>query len=149
MAGEEDPKVSRSLANKGISTRLLVLSAGSLMNALLPFLLFSIAFMIPHNLVIGQVVVEEVAPNSPAARAGIEPGDVIISINDKPVRNISDLHRYIHLNLGKEVSIVTSRDGSIKEAQLTPRERPPEGQGAIGVLVKPTAIAIDRQYYPF
>ncbi len=29
MAGEEDPKVSRSLASKSIGTRLLVLSAGS------------------------------------------------------------------------------------------------------------------------
>jgi len=53
MAGEEDPKEPRSLAGKGIGTRLLVLSAGSLMNALLPLLLFSIAFMVPHNLVVG------------------------------------------------------------------------------------------------
>ncbi|MCL0091652.1 M50 family metallopeptidase [Dehalococcoidales bacterium] len=149
MAGEEDPKVPGSLASKSIGTRLLILSAGSVMNLLLPLLLFSVAFMVPHNLEIGQVVVEEVASNSPAATAGIKPGDIIVSINDKPVRNIGDLHRYIHLNLGKEVTIVTSRDGLKKEAQLTPRERPPEGQGAIGVLVKTTDIAIVRQHYPF
>ncbi|MCL0046474.1 M50 family metallopeptidase [Dehalococcoidales bacterium] len=149
MAGEEDPKVPGSLASKSIGTRLLILSAGSVMNLLLPLLLFSVAFMVPRDLEIGQVVVEEVASNSPAATAGIKPGDIIVSINDKPVRNIGDLHRYIHLNLGKEVTIVTSRDGLKKEAQLTPRERPPEGQGAIGVLVKTTDIAIVRQHYPF
>ena len=38
MAGEEDPDVPQSLASKGTGTRLLVLSAGSLMNVLLPLL---------------------------------------------------------------------------------------------------------------
>ncbi len=81
MAGEEDPKTSRSLAGKPIRTRLLVLSAGSLMNIILPLLLFSIAFMVPHNVVEGQVIITDIAPNSPAARAGIEPGDTLLSIN--------------------------------------------------------------------
>jgi len=136
MAGEEDPKVPRSLASKGTGTRLLVLSAGSLMNALLPLLLFSIAFMVPHNLVTGQVVVEEVALNSPAARAGIEAGDVIVSINDKPVHNIGDLHRYIHLNLGKEVTLLIKHsDSTTEEMRLTPRWKPPEGQNPVGLTI--------------
>ena len=71
LSGEEDPTVPRSLASKGIGSRLLVISAGSLMNFLLAFLLFSIVFMIPHDVIVGQVVVEEVAPSSPAATAGI------------------------------------------------------------------------------
>jgi len=150
MAGEEDPKVLRSLANKGIGTRLLVLSAGSLMNALLPLLLFSIAFMIPHNLVIGQVLVEEVAPNSPAARAGIEPGDTLLKINGKPVQNIGDLTRYIQLNLGKETAIlVKHNDSTTEDIQLIPRWRPPQGQGAIGVLATMSSPTVVRQHYPF
>ena len=95
MAGEEDPKVPGSLASKGIGARLLVLSAGSLMNLLLPLLLFSIAFMVPHNLVTGQVLVEEVVPNSPVARAGIESGDTLLQVNGKPINNSADLHRHI------------------------------------------------------
>lgn len=150
MAGEEDPKVPGSLASKGIGTRLLVLSAGSLMNALLPLLLFSIAFMVPHNLVTGQVVVEEVALNSPAARAGIEAGDVIVSINDKPVHNIGDLHRYIHLNLGKEVTLLIKHsDSTTEDARVIPRWKPPEGQGAIGIMVRLSNPTIISRYYPF
>ena len=150
MAGEEDPKVPRSLASKSVGTRLLVLSAGSLMNALLPLLLFSIAFMIPHNLVIGQVIVEEVALNSPADRAGIEPGDTFLSINNKPVNNIGDLHRYIQLNLGREIAILVQHsDSTTEDVQVIPRWKPPEGQGAVGILISAPDSTITSQHYPF
>ena len=150
MAGEEDHKVPRSLSSKSIGTRLLVLSAGSLMNALLPLLLFSIAFMVPHNLIVGQVIVQEVTPNSPAAMAGIEPGDAFLRINDKPVHNIGDVHRYIHLNLGKEVSVLVKHgNSSTEEVQVIPRWKPPEGEGAIGVVVNLSNPNIVSQRYPF
>jgi len=154
MAGEEDPKVPRSLASKNIGTRLLVLSAGSLMNLLLPFLLFSIAFMIPHNLVVEQVLVKEVAPGSPAARAGIESGDMLLEINGKPARNIGDLHRYIQLNLGNEVTILVKHsDSTTEDVQLIPRWSPPEGQGAVGIELDVEAARLSqttvRQSYPF
>ena len=150
MAGEEDPKVPRSLASKGIGTRLIVLSAGSIMNALLPILLFSIAFMVPHDMVTGEVLVKEVAPNSPAAAAGIEAGDIVLSINNKPVHNIGDLHRYIHLNLGKEVDLVVRHsDATIDEVQVIPRWKPPEGQGAMGIAISMLNPTVVSQSEPF
>ncbi len=150
MTGEVDPKETRSLASKSIGARILVLSAGSLMNALLPLLLFSIAFMVPHDAVIGEVVVQEVAPDSPAAMAGIQPEDTIISVNENPVHNNGDLHRYIQLNLGKETTIVINRgDSATEEVQLIPRWQPPEGQGAIGIMVGILNPTIVRQSEPF
>jgi len=150
MAGEEDPKVSGSLASKRIGTRLLVLSAGSLMNLLLPLLLFSIAFMVPHNLVIGQVMIEEVDPDSPAARAGIEPGDTILSVNGKTVNNIGDLDRYIQTNLGKEIALLVKHsDSTTENIQVTPRWRPPEGRGATGIVVTTANATIISQSEPF
>jgi len=150
MAGEEDPKVPGSLASKSIAARMLVLSAGSLMNFLLPLLLFSIAFMVPHNMVFGQVVVEEVAPGSPAARAGIEPGDTILEVNRDAVHNTGDLQRYLQLNLGREVTVLVKHaDLSTAEVQLVPRWQPPEGERAIGVAVKTSSPTLVRQHYPF
>ena len=150
MAGEEDPKVPGSLASKSIAARLLVLSAGSLMNFLLPLLLFSIAFMVPHNVVFGQVVVEEVAPASPAAGAGIEPGDMLLEVNGTSVNNIGDLHRYLQLNLGREVNLLVEHsDSTFEEFQVIPRWQPPEDEGAIGVAVKILSPTIVRQHYPF
>ena len=136
MAGEEDPLVPGSLASKNRGIRLLVLSAGSLMNLILPLILFSIAFMIPHNLVMGQVSVEEVAPNSPAAMAGIKVGDTLLEIDGKPVYNIGDVHRYIRLNLGKEITILVKHsDSTTENVQVVPRWKPPENEGATGIMV--------------
>jgi regulator of sigma E protease len=150
MAGEEDPKVERSLASKGVGTRLIVLSAGSIMNALLPIVLFAIAFMVPHDVLTGDVLVEEVAPNSPAAAAGVEAGDTILSLNNEPVHNIGDLHRYTHLNLGKEVNLtVRHSDATIEELPLIPRWKPPEGEGAMGVAVSMPEATVISQSYPF
>ncbi|TET26972.1 MAG: PDZ domain-containing protein [Dehalococcoidia bacterium] len=150
MAGEEDPEVPRSLASRGVGTRLTVLSAGSLMNILLPLLLLSIAFMVPHYILTGQVVVAEVISDSPAEAAGIEAGDSIISINGKPVRNGNDLHRYIQLNLGRETSLLVEHSNSTtEEVQLIPRWKPPEGQGAIGIAATMLNPTITRQSEPF
>jgi regulator of sigma E protease len=150
MAGEEDPKVERSLASKSVGTRVIVLAAGSIMNFLLPLLLFSIAFMIPHSAVIGDVLIAEVAPESPAAAAGIVVGDTIVSLNEEPVQSISDLHIYTQLNLGKEVSLaVRHSDATVEEIQLIPRWKPPPGEGAMGVRVSMPEYAIVRQSYPF
>lgn len=150
LAGEEDPNVQNSLASKGVATRLLVLSAGAIMNLLLPLLLFSVAFMIPHDLLVSQVLVEEVAPNSPAIAAGIEPGDSLLSVNGHSVRNIGDLNRYLQLSLGSEVTILVKHsDDSTENIQVIPRWKPPEGQGAIGIVVKSAYPTVIRQHQPF
>lgn len=146
MAGEEDPKAKGSLASKSIGARLIVLSAGSLVNALLPLILFSIAFMLPHDTIVGQVVIEEVAADSPAALAGIEPQDTVISAGGKKINNNMELSRYIQLNLGKEVTfLVEHADLSREEVTLIPRWQPPPGQGATGIVIKTVEPTIVRE----
>ncbi len=150
MAGEDDPEVERSLASKSAGTRLLVLSAGVIMNVLLPFLLLSIALMVPHDVATGRVVVEEIAPNSPAALAGIEVGDIIISINDRPVASTVDLGRYIQLYLGNEIDIqLEHSDATTGEVTLVPRWQPPPEEGAIGVSIRTLDFTIESRSEPF
>ncbi len=150
MAGEEDPTVPGSLASKSIGTRLLVLSAGSLMNFLLPLLLFSVAFMIPHNLVTGQVLVEEVGAGSPAVLAGIRAGDTILSADDKMLNNHIDLARHIQLHLGSEITLLVQHsDSTIEEVQVIPRWKPPEGRGAVGIAITTSDTTITSQHHPF
>jgi regulator of sigma E protease len=138
LAGEEDPSIARSLASKGYGTRILVLSAGSLMNLILPIILFAVAFMIPHSVYIAPVMIAEVAPNSPAASAGIQAGDTVLSINGEKLTNSSDILRLIQLNLGKEITFeVKHADGSLETMDVTARWKPPAGQGATGIRIAP------------
>ncbi len=136
MVGEEDPTLPGSLASKSIPVRILVLSAGSLMNILLPILLFSISFMIPHDMILEKVQVEEVAADSPAQTAGMEPGDIILAVNGHTIRNRGDVGYFIQLYLGSTINILLQRDQlTPQEVNLTPRWNPPEGQGATGIVI--------------
>ena len=56
------------------------------------------------------VVVTEVAPGSPAARAGLEPGDVITAVNLRPVKRIRDIDRALE-EAGRAVALKIWRDG--------------------------------------
>lgn len=149
LTGEEDPKDPRSLAGKKRSVRLLILSAGSLMNILLALILFSVSYMIPYEVMIGQVMVEGVAPSSPAAIAGIEAEDIILSVNDQPTRNNIELHQHITANLGKEINLLIQHPDSTQESiQVIPRMKPPEGEGAIGVTIETINATTIIQRYP-
>ncbi len=150
MTGEENPEDRRSLAGKSRLTRLFVLSAGALVNALLPFLLLTAAFMVPHDIVAGQVQITEIAPGSPAQAAGLEAGDIIAALNGKEIRNIAELSRNIELNLGRETLLVIQKaDGSSVDATLVPRWTPPEGEGAMGVSIQLQNAATLRESQPF
>lgn len=149
LLGEEDPTMPDSLASKSIATRFMVLSAGSLMNILLPLLIFAIIFMVPHDTLSEKVLIKEVATGSPAQSAGIEPGDIILEIDERTIQNRGDVAYSLHLNMGSEVDILLQKpDFSHQEVHLTPRWNPPEGQGAIGVAITGTDSTIINESYP-
>jgi regulator of sigma E protease len=127
LAGEEDPSIASSLASKGYGTRILVLSAGSLMNLILPFLLLSIAFMIPHTVQTAPVQITQVLTGSQAERAGIKAGDIIVSVNDNKINTPSDIQRKMMLNLGNQITMtVKHTDGVEQTVKMTPMWKPPQ-----------------------
>jgi regulator of sigma E protease len=146
LLGEEDPNDPASLAAKPHWVRLLVLSAGSGMNFILPFLLFTISFMIPRDVATGLTQITQVIPNSPAAEAGLKEGDVIFAINGHEVRNTAEVGNEIRLNLGETVTMTVKHEGEIKDVPVKARWAPPnyidsEGkerrQGPTGIVIAP------------
>jgi regulator of sigma E protease len=150
LLGEEDPTAPRSLASKKPVARLFVLGAGSAMNALLPIVLLTIAFMVPRTVIVGDVVIQEVAVESPAQEAGIGIGTTILSVDGVPVRNIGDVIYETHLHLGSEtVYEVMDAEGNLRSVTLVPRFNPPEGQGPVGVSLTMLNLAEVSESYPF
>ena len=148
LSGEIDSTVPGGMASRKILARLGVLIAGSLMNAVFPILLFSIAYMIPHRLLVETLVVAEVIPGSPAARAGIQVGDQITQADWSTIHNLQELRYRIYVNLGRQIDFaVMHPDKTITHLQLTPRWRAPEDDTATGlVLVSVNPKKIERRY---
>lgn len=74
----DDP---RSFVNKPVSIRIPVIAAGVSFNVLSAIIIFMIVFLIGIKLL--PPIVGAVVPNSPAAKAGLKPGDEIIEIAGK------------------------------------------------------------------
>src|ERR1700716_1325989 len=87
MLGEEDPTDPGSFASKPRYIRALVLAAGSGMNFLLAVLAFSMVYIVgvPGVPPDGPVTLAEIAPDSPAQAAGLQPGDVIVAVDGQAV----------------------------------------------------------------
>ena len=59
-------------------------------------------------------IVNRVMDNSPASRAGLQPGDIIAKINGKPVKNAGDVHNQIGLlHIGENISFDILREGKL------------------------------------
>lgn len=70
------------------------------------------------------VVVVELAPNSPASRAGIEVGDVITAINGQTVKTEdAAVLRIYDSRVGDKISVTILRDGSTIEKMMTLTKR--------------------------
>ena len=72
----------------------------------------------------GGAVIVKVKTGSPAAKSGMQPGDIIVSINDNPVISANDAHNQLGLlTVGEAVLIVIIRDGKAipLSAQLAER----------------------------
>ena len=71
-------------------------------------------------------LVTEVAPNSPADKAGFEPGDVIVGFEDREIANTGDLIQAIRgTQIGQMVKITYWRDETKSTTYATLIESPP------------------------
>jgi len=111
----------------------VVLVAGAAMNLLTAVIVFSIMFATGRPEAIGPTYVTEVAPNSPAAIAGIQVGDVVLQADDLEIQSAQALIDFTQSRKGKEVSLILLRDNEEIQTSLVPRKHPPAGEGAMGI----------------
>ena len=73
------------------------------------------------------ILIEFVAANGPAANAGLQPNDIILSLNNKPVSDVADFKaRLISLPAGTSISMDCLRKGKSLPIKATLGSRPPE-----------------------
>jgi len=146
---EETVKKNRfcSFSDKNKITRISILLAGVAMNLLLAIILFCFVYSflgIPEK---GErITVLSIMDNSPAAQADLREKDIIISVDGQAVKEINQFVALIKERTAQPVVLVIER-GNVEKfsVELEPREYPPEGEGAIGVVISDTQI----KHYPF
>src|SRR3989344_294438 len=116
--------------------RATIVLAGVIMNFLLAVVLISYLFS-AHGVAIPteNIRVVEIVQNSPAAAAGIQKGDEIITIDGKRITQTSDFARIAKTKAGQPIKLELSRSAKKFLVLITPRKEVPEGQGPIGVAI--------------
>jgi regulator of sigma E protease len=105
------------------------------------------------------VLVKSVTPGMPAAEAGIQPGDLIVAVDGKPIGSFVTFQEMVFASKGRPLTIQVARDGKTRTVRVAPRRTETEVGGGkeelylIGIqgenAILPGATALDRELNPF
>jgi len=124
----------RSFSSKPISKRMVIISAGVIMNLIFAAVAFAIVVMVGRwqpPPVVGQVI-----ENSPAGRAGLQTGDRIVAVNGSPIETFGELSSAIVLSDPDEVLVFdVIRDGKRLDPppRILPEFKPSESIRQVGI----------------
>lgn len=121
--------------------RFLILFAGPFMNIVIAIAFIAVTAMVGIEQLETRTVIGTVTEGQAAAKAGLQPGDRIVSIKGEPVADFHDLRTIIAMNAGTPLHVVYIRDGQRRETTLTPQresgEYGPIGRAGIGFGTEP------------
>lgn len=132
---------ARSVTYRSLSTwkRVVVLSAGVVLNLLTAVLVFTVvlsAWGVPDP-TDPQWTVGMVVEDSAAEEAGVQIGDRIVSIDGEPIEQWIELPEQVAAReVGETVTLVIERGGDTVETEATLREGRAEGMASLGVAAE-------------
>ncbi len=133
----------RSFANKSVAQRLAIVSAGPLMNLILPFLILPISFMagvemptyLDQPACIGYVV-----EGSNAAEAGFEADDCVVGVNLEKIESWNSANKAFVGQAGNALIFDVMRDGTKQQLSIPSDNDSLEGMQALGLLPRQEAV---------
>lgn len=105
------------------------------------------------------VLVAQISPDSPAERAGLQPGDLIVAVDGRPVGSFASFSELVRASNGRTLEIVTARAGERRELRIAPERKEadtglgiPEERWLIGITAQAAAVqgtmGVDRVTNP-
>ncbi|MCL5021467.1 MAG: RIP metalloprotease RseP [Bacteroidetes bacterium] len=85
-----------------------------------------------------HAVVTSLMAGMPASKAGVKPGDIILSVDGHPANSDSDVIKYVKQNAKKPISLIVRRDGAEKRFTVTPDSKGMIGIGIVTQYTGPT-----------
>lgn len=113
MLGEENDNVEacdldKSFASKSKLQRAFIIIAGPLANIILAFVLYTCVFTQGENIV--RPYIAHVSSQSLAMQAGFKNDDVIVAVDDKPVKSLNEFILALVDNAGNEVNVSVNNE---------------------------------------
>ncbi|MFL5731929.1 MAG: RIP metalloprotease RseP [Chloroflexia bacterium] len=116
--------------------RIIVLAAGSFMNLVLAFVIFaSLAVSGTTEVDAPSTGVGSVSSGQPAATAGMQPGDRIVSVGGQEVSNSDQVRSLSRKYAGTPTDFVVDRNGKEITLKITPNPNPPGGTAYLGITL--------------
>jgi regulator of sigma E protease len=146
--GEELEEMSeadkaRSFHHASVLRRSLTVLAGPMANFILTIVIFT-AFFTIYGKQTTDPIISQVVAESPAEAAGLQPGDLFVSVDGIEISVFNDVKRYISSRPETEVDITINRGGTEQIISLIPDRKVTEDrfcnkieEGIMGVVVVP------------
>lgn len=132
--GMDEDAGDRAYWARPVWARMIVILAGSVMNFILPFLIFAgIFFFNGIQTPINEPVLGQVMEGEAASQAGLKMGDKIISINGEPVDSWTNFVEKVQGEDGKVLSVEFVRDNETMTTSVVPKYDEQAKRALIGV----------------
>ncbi|MBV6632601.1 MAG: RIP metalloprotease RseP [Alphaproteobacteria bacterium] len=135
-----------SFFHKTVGQRSAIVFAGPAANFIFAIIVFTGMFMVAGE-TFTPARISGVVDDTPAAAAGLQAGDTVVSVDGRRIDRFETLQQVIRINAGHEIQLVVERNGEEISMPLTPAVRVIDdgfgGKGQIGVMgvYGPTAPA--------
>jgi regulator of sigma E protease len=145
LARMSDAERRDSFPHQRVSARSAIVAAGPLANFLLAIVIFAGVFMF-YGKPSATARVDTVQPESAAAAAGLQPGDVVVAIDGRPINSFNEMQRIVSTSAGRQLMIEIDRDGERKTLQAVPMLR--ESKDSFGNVQRNGVLGITRAMGP-
>ncbi|MGE5818795.1 MAG: RIP metalloprotease RseP [Deltaproteobacteria bacterium] len=148
MVGEDPDEevaqadIERSFAHKSLAKRVGIVAAGPGFNLLLAVILLLTVFLF-YGVPVLSTQVGGVEPGSPAERAGIRKGDVVVALNGNSVKDWEELSSGIKKSGGNPINLQLRRDKQEITVAVQPTKK--EGRNIFGEKREEWMIGISSQ----
>ncbi|MEW5741083.1 MAG: RIP metalloprotease RseP [Myxococcota bacterium] len=145
---EED--VKRSFLSAPWWKRAIIVVAGPAFNLIFPIIAYFFVFVGDHQVLSPRV--GWVEPDYPAARAGIQPGDVIVKVDGARIRAFEEIRSALDGVWEREVAVTVKRGEQelvlritpMKHEESTPLEKVKRGLLGVSPIARPAIIGVPK-----
>ena len=109
-----------SFFHKRLGQRAAIVAAGPIANFLFAIIGLTLLFSL-YGQPFTPADIGSIQPDSAAAQAGMQPGDVIVEVDGQPIERFEEVQQIVRFNQGTPLALVIQRDGQRLPITATPQ----------------------------